>query len=294
MQTTAIHNTLRFVLLVTLLLAAPGCRYADPTDRDPGVVRPNDLPSYTEIVTRYNDNAAKVTRLWARADVEFVWYEDDTRRTEVGDDSRLMLRLPDELALDIAKPFDIRLFWLGSNSAQYWLFDDISDTKRVYFGSHANFTATGWRGFPIPVHPLELPGLLGILPIDPQALPRAPAVEWVAGGYLIEPPGTATRLVIDPRTYLPLRIDLLDRYGNSAIIARLSRPEAVASDDSAGDPPLVNKHVAITVVGQPGHITLKMRDMTMAASRFNERQFDLDFLMKVRKPDERIDLDATD
>lgn len=290
MQTPALHHIPRLVLLLVLLLAAQGCRYTDPVDQQTGMDPPDQLPAYADIVARFNDNAARVTHLWARADVEFVWYEDGRRRTEVGDDSRLILRLPDELALDIAKPFDIRLFWLGSNSGRYWLFDDISDTKRVYYGSHANFTATGWRGFPIPVHPLELPALLGVLPIDPSALPREPTVEWAAGGYLIEPPGTATRLVIDPRTYLPLRVDLLDRYGNSAIIARLSRPEAVAP----GDQPLVNKHVAITVVGQPGHITLKLRDMTSDASRFNERQFDLDFLMKVRKPDERIDLDATD
>ncbi len=279
------------VCLLCLLCLLWGCTSAPPITTPPV----QKLPTYADLIARYNQNLAGVDRLWSRAVVEIEWHDDDGRHFEQGEGNLIAL-LPDRLALSVGK-LGNAILWAGCDANQYWYFD-LREGPTLYVGTHDAATgraaATAQVASPMPIRPSDLVLLLGLSTLNPNALPPEPRVELYNGHFLIEPPDRPVRILIDPATSRPVRIDLLDPTGRSAVIATLSRPERMTVQGRhPGAYPTIPTRYEISLVDGDGRITLFLADASdgRAGARIKDGVFDLTRLQEIFKPARFVPLD---
>ncbi len=285
-----------FLCLVAALVVLPACRPPAPLTPLPWDVIPPParMPTYEELAHRHNRHVEHLERLWSRATITVRWRENGRQRWEQADSSNVILDLPHRVAVAIGSsaPGVGTIMWLGSDEDRYWLFDLYND-KTLYWGHHETVGMPGTKQLAIPVHPRDLPRLLGVLKIDADTPGR---VNWdpVWGGYVLEPWHGRYRVVVDRERALPLRVDLLDAEGWSVLQALLTSPRSL---DMAGlepwEHPTIATRVDIAVIGSDDELILQLRgvDPTPGPRRLNPAQFDLETLMRQFRPDEVIQLD---
>lgn len=281
----------RFLLLVVAALF-PGCAASEkyPSTGEPLHTRftaREPLPSYAEAVRRYNENAAKVDRLWSRAVATIEWMDEKgERRIEQGDDCFVVYVAPDRFALSLGK-LGKTLLWAGCDAERYWVLN-AQDPRHAYVGRHEHVGKACTQPLPMVggVHPRDVMRLMGVEPINPELLPDEPAVEWLDGQWMIEPPGMGTRLLIDPKTGFATRIDLIDGAGVSRILCRLSHVETLtAYRVPTGGPAKIATRMTIELPDGRGAVRLTISNPTdgRADDRINDRMFDFDRLRRVLK-----------
>ncbi len=286
----------RIAAILCLGLAAlVGCESAQPVHRTDPLPPAQGIPSYSEIARRHNARLAGLDRLWARADLELTWFErDGRRRFESADDSRLILSLPDRLALSVGK-LGHEVLWAGHDDQRYWVFD-LGEAKTLYVGRHEGRGDRAGAAFPLglPVRPRDLTRLLGLMPIDPDRLPPSPRVLWLDGRYVIEPPGMGVRVSIDPVSFHARRVDLLNEAGASVLFAELSDHAQVRQHKKPDSSwPWAPRRADLTPVGRPDRVTLLLWDMKDCRRErcIKDAQFDLEVLTQAYEPARVVDLD---
>lgn len=272
-----------------LLLLAAGCRTGSGARAlDPD--RPT--PDYATIAEAYNARADRLGRLWSRAVVQVRYLDEDGKRRGVQGEGHLQVIQPDRLALSAGKLGET-LFWLGGDADRFWAFE-LGDASRASVGRHENVGRPCARPLSAPVHPLEALDLLGV-----TALPAEPSpVAWSVDGRLlvVEVPGRfgAQRIFLDPRDFLPVRIELLDpRNGAAAIVATLEQHERVSLEGSPGYNPRVATRIVIEHPGSESEVRLSLSDMTDGSERgrLADAVFTFESLLRAFRPDEIVVLD---
>jgi len=281
-------------VIASALLAPAGCQLPPATQpvsttRPGGTKAATTRPSqtqpsltYADVAARYNKNITRLDKLWTAGTVELKWTDRGQRRWEQGD-VHVILLPPSRMAFEINKA-GITLLWAGADQERYWLFD-LQDPRTAYVGRHADYGRSPET--PLPIHPLDLVRILGVTPLPLTA--GDATVEWIGKGdaqsWLVEFPGRM-RMVIDPQTALPSRIDLLDAHGYSRVIARLSAPDRVEIENAPpGAFPTMNTRFEITMTDRDGRMTLYLSRMTNRSDKFNEKIFNFDILKKMLKPE---------
>ncbi len=267
----------------------------------PAIEPIGELPQYRDLVERYNRNLAHLDRLWARADVTVTYRDDKGRKhSDRADDSKLLTIPPDHVALSLGGAFR-EAVWAGCDESRYWVFDLHGEDRPAYVGRRDNIGRLTTQPLPSPIYPQQLPRMLGLVPIDPPAaggLSAESAVEWLNGYWFVEPPGTATRLQIDPRTGLPVRIDLIDASGRSVIAVRLSDPVPVeCTGVPPAERPVVASRIEAWLLDQGAQVTIKLKHLTDGrGDRKKQRAFaaafDFDRLVRAHQPGRLVDLDT--
>lgn len=264
--------------------------------------------TYAQLAQRYNQTVEPLGTLWARTDVVIEWREPspdgepqdagDVRR-EIGE-GKLFLRQPDETALLVEKLGQIYL-WAGSNSDRYWLFDLVdSGNKKLYVGDFAKLGNPGGRAFPLPVRPDSVPHLMGLVPLpiiepspDQDGSPTAPEVRRFDGQYLVDIPSQHTRMLIDPETFRPTRIDLTNDAGYSLLTAKLQGSFGVNVPGVRKTRwPTIAERAEVYVAGYASRLTIAIDNATTDPRKIRDTMFDLDALAKSYKPGETVTLDA--
>ena len=93
-----------------------------PPSLVPPAIETGEVPTYQELVERYNANAARVERLWARTNVEMRWRTDRGKARRESGDGRLVFRRPLDTAMTVEVLGDTKL-WAGSDASGFWVFD---------------------------------------------------------------------------------------------------------------------------------------------------------------------------
>lgn len=278
-----------------LLLLLPGCKPAQPIVPENLLPRPiaNEapLPAYGELIDRYNATTQPLSRIWAEARVDLEWIDAKGGRKSEHGDGRFMFIAPDRVALEVQE-FG-KGFWAGGDGVRYWLFD-LQDKRVAYVGRFEHLDELDDDAFPLPVKPSDLLYVLGLIPIGADNVPAAPAVERVAGHYLIEPPGLGLRVLLHPVTARPVRVDIVNKAGESAVKCVLSdtAPVKTKTIDTDAPEPVIPTRADVYVLGEEAHMTLRLKSATTDGTRIRDAHFDFDTLLKVYKPDEVVDLDA--
>ena len=288
------------VLFVALVLLASGCHKPVTLTTNGGPVSPltpADI-TYPELAEQYNAAIAPVTTLWSRADIDIEWIEVDEDggrkfRSESGNGKFIMRRgegLTDT-AMTVEKLGKIYL-WAGSNQTGYYLFDRVDgDNKTLYVGEHEHVGPR--QRFPLPIHPSMVPTLLGLEPL-PAALPEGETLTTIdryGEQYLLSMPEIGMRMLIDPATFRPTRVDLTDAKGFSVLTAKLSGRLEVEADRALPSPPLICDKAEVYVAGYESRFTLDFQSATTSTRRIKDQMFDLAALKKALKPDQVLDLD---
>lgn len=285
-------SALRLLAFMCVVLVLAGCKTDAivPEDLNPvpiDVIKREDLPTYRQLVDRYNQQGPALERVWARTKVELRWRDAKDRKRRESGDGRLIFERPLNTAWTVEVLGDIKL-WAGSDSNGFWLFDRMED-KRAYYGQYGKPMA---RALPLPVQPEAVPYLLGLMPLNPDRVPAAPAVELFNGYCVIEPPGLNLRLMLDPQTARPVRIDLTDTAGNSVLVCRLSGEVSVPRDGL--DPVILPETAELYPLGDESRMTVTLKRPSTDATKFKARLFDFKSLEKTMKPRNVVDLNAFD
>jgi len=277
-----------------------GCEPRPRLDSGAGAPPPKDAPSTRELVESHNQRVSNLGTTYSQGVIEIHWTDDKGEHSHQGD-LEFWQTDGNRTALSISKLGE-RLFWLGSNAEQYWLFD-LSDRDRrvLYLGRHdqplERFGALG-------VKPLALLDLLGLTSLDAGALPGAdqPArYDSQRQAWVIEAPGRGgrMRLYFDMATLLPKRIEELDEAGAVVAEADLSREQRVAVPGVAimARPQMPTKITIRRPQHQGGKAGEKEDQVTGYADIFINQTttdaprptaFDLDALRKAMRPDREV------
>lgn len=293
-------NRLAGVLCFGLALFASGCHKPDTLTTSDGFLSPltpADI-TYTELATQYNAAIEPLTQLWSRADIDIEWIEVDEDggrqfRSESGN-GKFIMRTGETMAdtaITVEKLGKIYL-WAGSNQTNYYLFDRVDgDNKTLYTGRHEHIGPR--QRFPLPIHPSMVSALLGLEPL-PALLPQGETrttIDQYGEQYLLSMPEFGMRVLIDPVTFRPTRVDLTDANGFSVLTAKLSGQLKVEADRALPSPPLICDEAEVYVAGYESRFTLDFQSATTSSRKIRDQMFDLEALKKALKPDRVIDLD---
>ena len=282
------------VLGICAAMCLPACEmFPSATPSEPSANATGQVPSYQHVVTRYNQAIATIDRLWARHNVDITWVSDGKRHHENAEGNLLML-LPDRIAFTAGK-LGVTKLWAGCDGARYWVID--IDRHHAFFGKHESAAHVIEDELPWPVEPRHLPALLGLTPLDPSAKPDEPDVERIGDLLMIEPPELSRRILLDPATMRPARIDLIDEAGRSWARAQLSNYKQIKLHRTKRQQwPTLASHIQIDLLSRGDRIVIKMHGMNDGRDRdrIKARAFDFDRLIKTFNipPESRIDLDA--
>ncbi|MEM1329303.1 MAG: hypothetical protein AAGG07_01950 [Planctomycetota bacterium] len=188
----------------------------------PEVVERDAPPSYEEIVQRYNRTVEPLDTLWSRATVQIMSPDGDggTRREQ--GEGYLQVERPSRAALSIGKLGET-YFYLGSDPDRFWWID-LTDERIAIVGQHDRAGAAALAQLGVPVPPLDLIEVLGVLPLP--AAPGSGQTAWTTDGrfVVVRLPGRLgpRLLMMDPETLRLLRVDLLDRDETLLVSAELT------------------------------------------------------------------------
>ncbi|MFI4861653.1 MAG: hypothetical protein ACIAXF_13360 [Phycisphaerales bacterium JB063] len=287
--------------LLLLAFSLVGCDTTPPVfvpENDPsiGQLETSGL-TYREVAEGYNATVSHFETLFLRTYVRMVWQEtrpdgSTTIRREAGD-GKFLFRAPSDTVLTIEKISKVYL-WAGSNASQYWLFDQVNDDHKVaYVGSYSAADPRGGspgRRLPIAFRPDAMPYLLGLVALDPTLESEVFLYE---GQYLIEPVGLGMRMLIDPNSFRPTRVDLLDAQGWSVVVCQMSGRYGVEVEGLPGHRlPIVCEDAELFITGQQSRLSIEMIAATTSDRRIRDQLFDLDTLIDALEPDEVVDLDG--
>jgi len=273
-------------MLVAAVLGA--CASNGTHAEDEPVIPDQPPPSYETAAAEYNERIRYHDRVWARAIVQVRAQppgEDEKRQQAEG---FLQIARPANVALQLGKLGDT-LFYLGSDDDRYWWFDLSGDEKVAAIGAHdrAGPHTAGRLG--IPVHPLELVGLLGFEPLPDSG----GATLWGPGGSLvIEAPGiwgSTRRIETEPETGRTIRSMLVNVSDGILVSAEYDGEQELFVEGANLGVATVPERYIIRVPGEHAEIRLVLngaenRDLRAAA-------FDLEGLLRRFRVDEVIDLD---
>lgn len=279
-------------LFPVLLLILPLCGCGTTKPAEPG--RRGPVPTYSQLARRYNKRLVRLDRLRvASFPIVYTWRDEEGSKQTERCSGELALIVPDRLMLRVKYITKGTFMWAGSNQTHYWFFDlHEKEDKKAYFGRHAEFGKGRSLDLQLPLHPREVAWLLGIVPLKEETGMPPPSVRWEKELLVVDAPGAPMRLWIDPLTYQPARVDVVDEAGGSRVSSALSVPRLVRLEKSPAWPRMATR-IIITRSQDDQELRLTLPSEGMYDYPVHPKWFDLDNLIQMvpDEPGRRIDLD---
>lgn len=293
------NNRLIVACVFTLILTGlTGCESGSKTMMPVAYQKPPMvMPGYATLAADHNRHVAGLTRVWAKANIDVTYRDEHGKvKKESGDQSTLMIDLPQNVALSFGKFGLGTLMWAGCDDQHFWFFDLVGE-KSMLFGSHASLTHVNIRNLPLQVRPADIPMLLGLLPLNPNA--QSP-VGWERGYLTIEPNSGSVKMLIDPVTHAVRQVILFSPDGQPAVVSTLNERHVLPLAGS-NETAMLHLSVRIDVPSEGFIMQAKLSQVTDAKPGVQRskdkafaRGFDWHFLadraFKIPQ-DKRIDLD---
>lgn len=253
--------------------------------------QPVALPSADAIVAAHNARVEGLTSLWARTSVRVEGRDAAGSRFSEQGEGHLQVERPERVAVTVGKLGEV-YFALGSNETQYWLVD-VSDAERrvMLIGAQEQATPEKAAQLGLPVHPRDLPMLLGLLPLEPSAL-RGPASD--AGGNAEVRVSTRwgeAALRYDPRSLELVGSAAFDSAGVLVAEAVLSRTGDVAAGTGLLVAGRLPTSVEVRVPGFDGFVRMELGEPRVRS--INATVFSPARLEKAYRVRDVLNLDAT-
>ena len=277
--------TLRRALLPSLGLIAvalAGCGGPPKVDE---AIPEGDPPSYAEIVEANNARVALLDRLWSRTVVRVDYVDRDGRDRSEQVEGHLQFVAPRRFLMTFTKLGEL-YFVIGSNEELYWWIQ-LGDEKQATVGRYDAADDRPDARVDLPVHPLDLIELLAIRPLPADATPET---AWSPGVLVrVDLPARwgTRRLLIDPATLEPARVELRDPTGELAAASDLTRyMDVIVERDEAGPTPRVPQRFWVEAPESGVSIKVDLYEPETAEGRPRARSFDLDWLLDSYRVDD--------
>lgn len=282
--------------LGVLLVGCSGSPSKSSDSPDAVVANAKPTPTYEEIAARYNERAARLERLWARAVVRLTYADEKgDRHTDQGEGVLQMIR-PDRVGLSIKKAGKM-LFWLGCDAERYWFFDVVDEKiGRVGRNPKEGVLSAGGNATGIGIPPRELFELIGMTTLDASA---KGSVAWSKDGEQLvvtivkqsrgEVVGGETALWLSPASFEPTRIERRDARGRVIISSALADYEGVEIEGQGGlKPRLATK---LDAMHAPSGTQIRLDLSELRDSDIGEGAFVFETLRKSLGVETLIDID---
>lgn len=294
--------TLALAPLATALLLAGGCGLFDhdkKPDADAAITASptrGPAPSYADAARRYNQNVRLLDRVRARANILLAYFDDQGNQRTEDPEGLLQIVRPNKLALSLGKAGQT-LFWFGCDPEQYWWIDLSDKSNRLAaVGEHARFTDDTAQRIGLPIKPLDLIRLLGVVPMDVAA---RGATQWSVDGALL---GVTTpvenrgfqRVWVDPDTFRPRTIEIFDLQRSKVLVAEHEGQERVElqRDIPGASLARVLMPSRVLVTHIPTDTTARITLTDCRDGPISDKAFDLKVLLERFPVDHVIDVDA--
>ncbi len=262
-----------------LVSLAPGCRSPGRAGQQG---THGSTPEYVAIAAAYNQRVAPLDRLWCTT-TETFWFpneEGEQERAQV--EGHLQYLSPSRFSLTFEKVGELQAA-LGCNERSYWWIE-LGQQKRARIGEQSRASPTRIAKLGLPVHPLDLVETLGITPLPPPGGDEE--VRWSDDGksLVVTVAGRLgrRRFWLEPGSFEPSRIDLLDAHGEAAVSAVLTRYESVTMPPGAPAVPRMATRIEAGAQnnGKPLRVRLTLYDPLVSSAKPKAAAFDLDVLRK--------------
>lgn len=251
-------------------------------------------PAYDAVAAAYNARIAGLARLSSPVSVVI------DRRREEGDgrtrdqlDGNLSIMPPASTALRLDKA-GVNAAYLGSNDFAYWWLDLSGGEPVALAGTHLKATREDAADFGLPVHPLEFIELLGVLPV-PASAARDRAIVWAPDGraLVLTAPSRwgVRRFLLDPATFEPMAIELLDDRGVLAVGAALSEFRPAFIEGRPGVSVRVPTKMELVIPGDDTRVLLVLASPKVPL-KINPKAFQLSALIESYGVRRFVDQDA--
>lgn len=257
---------------------------------DVGPIPTERTIAQADFLAKYNANAQKLAVLYARTHVDLTWMEARAGgpakpRHESGD-GKIIFKAPAGTAITVEKDLAGLLLWAGSDASRYWLFDRTGDVSTLHVGAQNGPAAKrGLLG--LPVRPQDVPALLGLKPLgELESIDLKWCVSPAGQGYYhFEQPGL--RMLVEPDSWMPARVELTDAHGKAQVTAELSGRVEVEGNPST----LLRQRAEIFPAGREARLDVEIKS-TLDPAKVKPGLFDLEgVLIPSHKPKKIVDLD---
>lgn len=284
---------------------SPGTAQA-PRRIDPGATvesAPSKGPraasvTYAEVASAYNTRIRRLECVTANAEIHVESRDNEGKAVENNAEGFLLLVRPRKVSLRIDKVSQT-YFVLGSDSSRYWWLDLSGEKRLGLVGLHRLASPQSAAAFGVPVYPLDLLEMLGVMPLpeDESSLNLVVPTLRKDGRLEIVLPGRgrewgSKRYVLDRVTFLPVKIELLDAKGGIAASGELSRWVDVTVEGEALSGAAMPSNLDVDLPGMPAKVMMRLNDVkNPGVDKIKSANFDLERLKGIYRVDEFYALD---
>jgi hypothetical protein len=253
-------------------------------------------PAYADAARAYNQNVKLLDRVSARVNILLTYFDDKGEKRTEDPEGRLQIVRPNKLALSLGKAGQT-LFWFGCDPVQYWWIDLSDKNDRIAaLGDHTKFDDLTARRIGLPIRPLDMIRLMGVVPMDVSA---RGATQWAGDGSLLgitSPVGDRgfQRVWVDPDTYRMRMIEIYDKSRTKILVAEHEGQERV--DIRRDVPGAALAHVympsRVMVTHLPTDTTARITLTDVRDGPITDKAFDLKVLLDKYPVDKTLDLDT--
>lgn len=277
------------VLMLTVTAGAALTACESPGEKEtPVLTGPAVTLDYKEVATLYNVRVQNMDRIWARSRLRIQFTDREGEKVDESAEGHLQIIRPRKLALTVTKVGET-LYYLGSNDQLFWWLD-IRKEKSGVVGRHADTTLEAVSAMGVPLLPLDVLELLGVLPLDVDAAGKAKAiggrfeVMYPARGMRLagieDADGISTvRMVMDRKTLEPQTIEVRGSDGKIAVRAELKNYQPVIGVPGGSVRPRLATMFELFVPKSETRFTIKLLDTQNRGERMNPAAFDLEKLL---------------
>jgi hypothetical protein len=277
------------------VVALGGCCHDQK--KDGGVIVRGAAPSYATVATAYNARVVRLEKLACPASVVVHYKDGKGNPLSEQVEANVQVALPASVAVRLDKVGQT-VFYLGSNDTRYWWFD-LTDEKTALVGLHEKATPEAVASFGLPVHPLDLLEVFAIKPIPPAGTEQAThaALAWSKDGHYLGLTlpgrwGGQRRFWLDPESFDPVRVELLDKNGVFAVSAALSRYLKVDVNGDTTVHPRMASDFQVDLPRQQATVSLRLAGPQNPGEAQKAKLFDVDALIKYYRIQKVYDIDV--
>lgn len=252
--------------------------------------RPAEIPAAVAIVDAHNARVGPLDRLWSRASVRVEGRDAEGSKFSEQGEGHLQVERPDRVAVTVGKLGEV-YFALGANEDRYWLIDVSDSDRRVMLvGAQSLATPEKAAALGLPVHPRDIPLLLGLMPLDAAAVSGP---EWDDGDRAVLRLPTrwgSAALRYDPRSLELVGSTAFDADGAVLAEATLRLHGAVTDENGMQPVGRLPQRIEIRVPDFDGFVRMQLGEPRVRP--INQTVFNPDRLRRAYRVGEVIDLDA--
>lgn len=267
--------------MVFLLLLLPaicgGC--AEQHKHSPDyIARPEPPPSAVQVSKLYNPSLEHLDRLWARTELRIQGQDKDGKEFDESAEGHLQFIRPGMVSLTVKKLGDT-YFALGSSADRYWWMD-LRKPRSALLGTLAKASPRIVERFGVPVHPLDLIDLLGVLPINPAGASTA----WSPDGRQVVMTSKGRwgdkRLCFSPEGDRLLAVQLLNDQGLLVCESTITQTDPVEFRENPERSASVPTRLSLRIPSRDTTVTVYLHDPQNRGKSMQEAPFNPDLLLK--------------